>query len=548
MEFFLIFIAIVILFSLLMETISEKLGIPALLLFLVMGVLSGNSRGPLFNFAQNISIIGNICSFALIFIMFYGGFGTNIKEAKPILAKAFTLASFGVIVTVISVALFCHYILNFSLGEAFLLGSILGSTDAASVFNILRYQNLSLKNRADSLLEVESGSNDPFAYMCTLMSILYMQGELSASYGIMFLVKQIFIGVIVAIFVSRIFTSIGERRSKNDKTINQIVFIAIALLSYSLSNVLGGNGYLSAYLVGIVLGSYEFDEKPQMVSFFDGITSLMQLLLFFLLGLLISPTKLLPNLSIALSIILFMIIVARPIAITILMGKTSDKNSTALISFAGIRGAASIVFAISAIDSNIILQHDIYHIVALVVMLSLILQGSLLPFVANKLDMIQKEGNVLSTFNDYVAETSIHFISSTVSTTSPWNNLLLKAINLPEDIRVIFVKRDNETILPSGDFQIQENDELILSGRQYDTSSDDPEENITVKKVVIGSEHRWANKAIADIDIDKNKKIILINRGKDQFIPNGSITIEANDEVILSIMPIEPEPEIPTIK
>lgn len=547
MEYFLIFIAIIILFSLLMESVSEKLGIPALLLFLVMGVLSGNSSGPLFLFAQNIPTIGDICSFALIFIMFYGGFGTNIKQAKPILGKAFTLASLGVIITVVMVALFCHFVLNLSIGESFLLGSILGSTDAASVFNILRYQNLSLKNRVDSLLEVESGSNDPFAYICTLMSILYIQGNLSISFGIIFLIQQVLVGVIVAIFVSRIFTSLFERKANHNKTINQIVFIAIALLSYAISTIFNGNGYLSAYLVGMILGTYEFDEKPQMVSFFDGVTSLMQLLLFYLLGLLISPSKLVSNLFISFYILVFMIFVARPFAITLLMRKTTDSNSTALISFAGIRGAASIVFAISAI-SNLDLQHDVYHIVALVVMLSLILQGSLLPIVAKKLDMIQKEGNILSTFNDYVAETSINFMSSMVTPTSPWNNLFLKAINLPEDIRVIFVRRNNESILPSGDFKIQENDELILSGRQYETSSNNEDENISVKKVVIGGDHRWVDKAIADIDIDKNKKIILINRGKEQFIPNGSMVIEENDEVILSIMPLQPEPQIPTIK
>ena len=434
------------------------------------------------------------------------------------------------------------------MGESFLIGSILGSTDAASVFNILRYKNLSLKNNTDSLLEVESGSNDPFAYMCTLMSILYIQGELNIHYGFLFLIKQIIIGIVVAIFVSRIFSSIFEKRIQNNKAINQIVFISIALLAYSIATIFSGNGYLSAYLVGMILGSYEFDEKPQMVNFFDGITSLMQLLLFYLLGLLISPIRLWTNLGIGLIILLFMLFIARPVAVGLLMGKNCNKNTISLISFAGIRGAASIVFAISALDSKLNLTHDIYHIVAVVVMLSLIIQGSLLPFVSKRLSMIKEEGNILRTFNDYVSEVSINFLSTIVSNTNPWKNTFIKMLNLPEDIRVIFIKRDEQTILPYGDFKIEENDEIILVGRQYDTLSENTKNNINVKKVIMAKEHRWVDKAISDIDIDENKKILIINRGKEQFIPSGNFVIQPNDEVIISVMPLKPDPDIPTIK
>lgn len=543
MEYYLFIIAIIILFSLVIEQMSEKLGIPALLLFLLMGVLSGNNEGPLYDFAQNTKPIEMICSFALIFIMFYGGFGTNIKEAKPILSKAFSLASFGVAITVFFVAMFCHYILKIGIGESFLIGSILGSTDAASVFNILRYKKLSLKNNTDSLLEVESGSNDPFAYICTLMSILYIQGKLDATYGILFLAKQVVIGIVVAIFISRIFASQFERQKIKDKSINQIIFISIALLSYAIATIFKGNGYLSAYFVGIILGSYEFDEKPQMVNFFDGITSLMQLLLFFLLGLLISPSNLIYNLKTGFYIILFMIFVARPIAVILLMGKNANKNTLSLISFAGIRGAASIVFAMSAINTDLILKNDIYHIVAIVVMLSLIIQGSLLPFISKRLNMIKEEGNILKTFNDYVEEKSINFVSTFIESAHPWKERLLKSLLFPNDIRVMFIKRDDETILPFGDFQIKENDEIVLGGKQYDTS----DETIKLKKIIINEEHIWLGQSISNINIDSGKKIILITRNKEQFVPNGSTIFELNDEVIVNLNPVKYHQDLPSV-
>lgn len=526
MEKYLILIAVIMLFSLFMEKISKKLGLPSLLLFLFMGILSGN--GIFLNdFVKNISQIEIICNIALVFIMFYGGFGTNIKQAKKVLKKAFLLASMGVFLTVLSLSIFIHYVLKFDFAESFLLASILGSTDAASVFNILRYKNLALKNNIDSLLEIESGSNDPFAYIATLIATLYLKGSLKISNSFIFLFNQVFFGILIAYIISSLYKFCLRKISDKNKEINQIIFLSAALLSYSISNKIGGNGFLSVYIVGIILGNFEFENKAKIVNFFDGITSLMQLLLFYLLGLLISPTKLLTVFFYGLVIFLFLTIFSRTFAINILLFNLKKYKENISISFAGIRGAASIVFAMSSFSLN--LKNDIYHIVAVVVILSLIIQGTLLPYVVNKLDMLEVEGNILKTFNDYVEDKKIKFISSKISKNSYWNNKYLKDIYFPNDFRIILINRKNEPILPAGNIKLLEDDEIVLSGIQY--IDDDV---LEIKKVLVDKYHEWNNKKIFEIFMEENKKIVLISRSSKMIIPNGSLQIKENDEILIS--------------
>lgn len=529
MEIYLIIVSLIILFSIFIEKISAKFGIPVLFLFLMMGVVSGNAS-ILHPLIVNKKIIEYICIVALIFIMFYGGFGTNLQKAKKVMKDAFILASFGVIVNIFLLTIFLHYVFKLGIGEAALLASILGSTDAASLFNILRYNNLSLKYNLDSLLEIESGSNDPFAYICTLMAILFLQGNFGISNGVIFLIKEIIIGILVAMIIAKLMSIYINKQTKYNENLNQIVFIAIALLSYNCANVLGGNGFLSVYIVGMILGRENFDGKQEMVHFFDGLTSLFQLVLFFLLGLLVKPSNLLELFPVSLSIVLFIILVSRPISILPFFYKYKDKGWLIVTSMAGIRGAASIVFAISAINSGIELNTDIYNIVALVVLISLVLQGGFLPIVVKKASMLNEKGNILSTFNDYVSDKNIGFIISKVGKESPWLNRKIKEFTFPKDIRIILVNRNNKPILPDGELVLKEGDRIVLSAIEY--SSDNS--SIDVRKIVIDEDHEWFGKKITDINILDDRKIIMIERNGQIILPNGDVCFENQDEVFIS--------------
>lgn len=529
MEKYLIIIGIIIILSLFMEKISKKLGVPTLLLFLLMGVIFGNIQS-VNNSVPDLRIIEEFSTIALIFIMFYGGFGTNTKIAKKVIKKAFSLASIGVFITIFTLTFLIHFILKINIKEAFLISGILGSTDAASVFTILRNKNLSLKNNTDSLLEIESGSNDPFAYICTLIALLNLKGGFSISNAFLFLIAQVVIAILVALFLSQVFIYAFMKIEENKSEINQIVFISIALLSFALSNSLGGNGYLSTYIVGVRVGAFEFDSKSKMVHFFDGITSLMQLMLFFILGLLISPKELINHTMTGLVIMLFLTFVARPVSVISIFGNIKNYKRNFLVSFAGIRGAASIVFAMSAVNFGVGLENNIYHIIAVVVIFSLVIQGTFLPKVSELTDMIEKGGNILKTFNDYVEDKKVNFVESKVNSMSPWKNKKIRELMLPDDLRIILVSRNESNLLPDGELIINEGDDLILSGREYDNHED----TLKINQTTIDEGHPWEDKKISEIDLDVNKKLILIQRGEQTLIPHGGLVVKKDDLVLIS--------------
>ncbi|SQB90096.1 potassium/proton antiporter [Clostridium paraputrificum] len=245
-----------------------------LLIFIVLGMLFG-SDGIVGIYFDNYDLTSKLCSIALVFIMFYGGFGTNWKMAKPVANQSILMSTFGVIITSLLTGVFCYFILNTSLLEGLLIGSIVGSTDAASVFTILRSQKLNLKSEIASLLEVESGSNDPIAYMMTLSIIMIMSSGLSWSIVPMIL-KQVIFGILLGVVLAKATVFIIRRANFELEGFYSIFIIAIAILAYALSEFIGGNGYLSVYISGIILGNSKIPHKKSLVVFFDGISWIMQ--------------------------------------------------------------------------------------------------------------------------------------------------------------------------------------------------------------------------------------------------------------------------------
>ncbi len=230
-----------------------------------------------------------ICSVSLVFIMFYGGFGTNIKEAKPVIARSVVLSTAGVVLTAGLTGLFIHFVLGLSLLESLLTASVIGSTDAASVFGILRSKNLNLKEHTASLLEMESGSNDPISYMLTVILTGLLTG---ASIRVPAMLFQQLFGLIFGVLfgkgavwaLNRLQFQIAEGKT--------IFVFAAAVLAYAVPVLLGGNGYLSVYLCGIIMGNSSVPHKRNMVQFFDALTGIAQMMIFFLLGLLVTPSRL----------------------------------------------------------------------------------------------------------------------------------------------------------------------------------------------------------------------------------------------------------------
>ena len=288
----LLFSGILLIISVLSSKLLYRFGIPTLLIFISLGMLLG-SDGIGGIYFDNYAIAQQLSTLSLVFIMFYGGFGFNWKTGKPVAAQSILLATFGVAITAFLVGAFATIIFKTSLMEGMLLGAVISSTDAASVFSILRSKNLNLKGGLASMLEMESGSNDPMSYMLTIIVLAFMKssGQISV---IELLSKQIFFGLAVGVAVSIAAVFVFNRVKISIEGLYPIFTIGIVLTGYALSELLSGNGLLCVYVIGIIMGNTTLIHKRSLVHFFDGMSWLMQIILFFTLGLLVFPSQLPP--------------------------------------------------------------------------------------------------------------------------------------------------------------------------------------------------------------------------------------------------------------
>lgn len=519
----------VILACILFNKISSKLGVPTLLAFILLGMFFGSDGVVNIPF-DNFAFSEQICSVALIFIMFYGGFGTKWSEARPIAVKSMLLSTMGVLLTAGITGLFCYYVLHFPLLESLLLGSVISSTDAASVFSILRSKRLNLKYNTASMLEVESGSNDPFSYMLTVIMLTIMEGSASAGNIIYMIFAQIGYAILLALLTSVAALYFLKKFHFASAGFDAIFILAVALFSYAAPAAIGGNGFLSTYIVGIILGNRAIKNKKALVYFFDCVTGMMQMLIFFLLGLLSFPSQLPKIMVPALLIALFLTFVARPIAVFSILGPFRCKlNQLLLVSWSGLRGAASIVFSIMAAISPVYTGDDVYHIVFFIVLFSILIQGSLIPLVAKKLDMVDARNDVLKTFSDYSSEIPIRFIHFTVPGEHPWSNRVVKDILLPPETLLILLIRKSRRMIPNGDTVILPDDELIMSA----TSTEDVGE-FRLSEVIIDKRHEFIGKTVAELPLEPGKLIMMIQRKGRTIIPQGNTEIRSKDVLVIN--------------
>lgn len=523
----LLILAAVIIICVLLNKLTSRLGIPVLLAFILLGMAFGSDGLVKISF-DRYDIAESVCTAALILIMFYGGFDTKWSEARPVAVKSVLLSSLGVVVTAALTGLFCYFVLGMPLLEGLLIGSIVGSTDAASVFSILRSKRLNLKYNTASMLEMESGSNDPFAYMLTIIVLTAMNGEASGGQFAYMIFAQIVYGAAfgVAIAFAALFML---RRLRLASGFDMAFVLGIAVLSYAAAALVGGNGYISAYIVGIILGNRRIPNKRSLVHFFDGMTGLMQMLIFFLLGLLSFPSHMPAILLTSLAIAVFLTFVARPAAVfAILSPFRCPMGQKLIVSWAGLRGAASIVFAIVATMHPAALQNDVFHIVMCIVLFSIALQGSLIPFLSRKLNMIDDNANVLRTFNDFSEEVPVQFVKLAIKPGHPWAGKRVRDICLPPDTLLVMVLRGFSRVTPGGETELMEGDTLVLSAKAIEDDI-----HIQLCEMAVGKEHEWNGKRLSDVNGNEGL-VIMIRRGDKIVIPSGKTMIKAGDVLVMN--------------
>lgn len=457
--------------SILIGKTGSRLGLPVLLLFLIIGMVAGKDGvGIEFESPATAQFIGII---SLSIILFSGGMDTKIEEIRPVVKQGILLATFGVLLTTLFTGGFIYLIANWTfpghivtLTGCMLLAAVMSSTDSASVFNILRSKNLNLKHNLRPLLELESGSNDPMAYMLTIILIQIIQigeihtGQILLSFAIQFLVG-IFAGYLLGMCAVWILNHIKI----DNPSLYQIILLTFVFFTFSFTTTMQGNGYLAVYIAGLVVGNRRIVYKKYIANFFDGLAWLFQIIMFLALGLLVNPRELVDVAWIGLLVGIFMIIIARPVSVLLclLPFRWMTFNSRLFVSWIGLRGAVPIIFATYPLLAGIPEAKQIFNIVFFITLLSLLIQGTTVPSSAKLLKLSFREKKIPKAFEMELPE-EVKSIMSEITITRDMLSAGDYLINLPlpENTLVVLVKRFGRFFVPNGCSQLFENDQLLI--------------------------------------------------------------------------------------
>ncbi len=388
-----LFIGSLLLFlSIIISKTSNRIGIPSLVFFLLIGMLAG-SEGIGGIYFDNPVITQFIGIIALVIILFSGGLDTNSKDIKPILGRGIVLSTVGVLITTALLGFFINFITHFSLIESFLIGAIVSSTDAAAVFSIFRSQKQKLKNNIEPTLELESGTNDPMAYFLTTTLIFLILNPTTSLWStILLLIQSIGLGVIMGVIFGKGSIKLINKINLPIPGLYPVFTISIAFLAFTVTSFLGGNGFLSVYIAALILGNRKFVNKTIQTQFFDGLAWLMQIIMFLTLGLLVFPSQIIPIMGIGILISFFLILIARPIAVFLCLWpfNVGIKDKT-FISWVGIKGAVPIIFATYPIVAGIKGGDMIFNIVFFITITSALIQGSTIDLFSKYLGLLDSK-------------------------------------------------------------------------------------------------------------------------------------------------------------
>lgn len=465
--------AILLFFSVIAGKAGFRFGVPVLLLFLGVGMLFGSDGlGIQFNNPHSAQFIGMI---ALSIILFSGGMDTKYTEIKPVLGQGILLATLGVMLTTAITGFFIFWVTGIvtdfatlTITESLLMAAVMSSTDSASVFSILRSKKQGLKEELRPMLELESGSNDPMAYMLTLLLIQIIEtpaGEVSIWYSLLMFVVQMSVGAIAGFLLGKLAVWLMNRLNVTNESMYPILLLACVFFIFSITELIKGNGYLAVYIAGLVVGNHKMQHKKSVMTFFDGFTWLFQIVMFLTLGLLVNPRDLLPIAGLGLLVGFFMIIFARPLTVFLCLApfRRMSKKAKLYVSWVGLRGAVPIIFATYPLIANIPYASLIFNVVFFITIVSLLVQGTTVSFMAHLLGLSEKEKKQGNNFGMELPEE----IKSAMSEIEVTPNLLangahLMDLTLPDNTLVVMVKRDNHFFIPRGRTKLEVKDQLLV--------------------------------------------------------------------------------------
>ena len=470
--------------SIVVSKTGYRFGVPTLLVFLLVGMFFGSDGlGLQFHNADEAQFIGMV---ALSIILFSGGMDTKFSEIRPVLSQGILLSTVGVLLTTLFTGLFIYWISGFehvsitmSLITAMLLAATMSSTDSASVFNILRSQSMNLKHNLRPMLELESGSNDPMAYMLTIVLIQFIN---SSGMGMMDILGsfciQFIVGGASGFLLGRLAILILNKINLNNQSLYPILLLSFIFFTFTVTDLCKGNGYLAVYIAGIMVGNNRITNRKEISTFMNGMTWLFQIIMFLTLGLLVNPHEMLNIAVPALLIGVFMIVFARPLSVLIclLPFKKMNFNSRIFVSWVGLRGAVPIIFATYPVVANIPDSNQIFNIVFFITILSLVVQGTTISWIAKLLHLgtpLEKTGNDFGVEIPDEINTDLRDIILTEEMLAKGNRLM--DMNLPKGTLVMLVKRGNEFMIPNGSLQLHAGDKLLIISENKESTPATPQ-------------------------------------------------------------------------
>ena len=460
--------SIILFVSIVAGKASSRFGAPMLLFFLLVGMAFGTDGvGIEFDNFEAVQFVGML---SLSIILFSGGMDTSFDDVRPVLKEGVVLATVGVMLTALFTGSVIYFVgdllgLNIPFTVALLMAAVMSSTDSASVFSILRSKRIGLKQNLRPLLELESGSNDPMAYILTIMLVQVNMGGDSDLWGVgLTFLSQMGIGALAGYLLGRGATYGVNRINIGNKSLYSVLLLSVVFFIYSFTDLLGGNGYLAVYIAGIVMGNRKLSHKKTLATFLDGVTWLMQIVMFLMLGLLVNPHELTEIAWIGVIVGAAMIFVTRPLAVWLSLlplGSKLTSKARHYISWVGLRGAAPILFAtypkLAGLDPN----NRIFNIVFFITIFSLVIQGTTVGGVAKVLGVADKspdKGFDIDLPDEVKAAlTEVDIIEGGVR-----DGAQLRDVKLPEKTLVMMIRRGERYIVPNGSTVLHKGDKLLL--------------------------------------------------------------------------------------
>ena len=464
--------AVLIFCSILISKTGYRFGIPTLLLFLLVGMVFGSDGlGLQFNSASDAQFIGMM---ALSIILFTGGMDTKLQDIRPVLTQGILLSTVGVLMTTLLTGSFIYFLssltsMDFSLSllTCMLLAATMSSTDSASVFNLLRSQKMNLKENLRPMLELESGSNDPMAYMLTIALIQVVANGSDLHIGVVVkdLLVQFFFGSVIGFAFGKFSAWLINKINLSNASLYPILLLSLVFITFTTTDLLKGNGYLAVYIAGVVVGNTRLAFRKEVDTFMNGLTWLFQIIMFLSLGLLVNPHEMLDVVVVALLIAVFMILVARPLSVftCLLPFRSMSNRARFFVSWVGLRGAVPIIFATYPVVAEIPGSHQIFNIVFFITLLSLIFQGMTISMGARMLHLDlpqEKEGNEFGVELPEEIDSQLMDLTLTAEMLEKGNRLV--DMDIPKGTLVMLVKRGNEFIIPNGQVELYVGDKLLF--------------------------------------------------------------------------------------